>query len=279
MGMLTERLVTDDGGLWLDFRAYAARLLAAGSVPWLDADAATGWMRKAQALLKSNVVSLPVAEVAEAWLRANAGLVAAMGAKRRTDYPLKTLLADEALRAHLQSLATFLRSSFGSQPLVLALPSPRHWVAVAHAQARPGDAVEVDADAVDDAAVYIADFLRSFADCGLDGVLLEEGREPAPSLAEALPLYQPVFNVASHYRWDTGLLLPANVSAEVGEGLDFLVASAPVTGVTPGLRVPESFWEDGVVAPCPERGFRFAEIPVGAHPESVLDRLAGLRGT
>lgn len=277
MAALIERLANGGRGLWLDYGAYAARLLAGGRVPWTDADAAIGWLRKAQGLLRSDVVSLPVREVVAAWLQVRPELRTAMAAKPRAAHALKTLLADEALRAQLAWLATALRSSFGAQALVLALPSPHHWVTLAHGQAHAGGRVEVDADAVDDAAVYIADFLRRFADCGLDGVLLEESRESAAAVADFLPLYQPLLNVAAHYRWDAGLLLPAEVSAAGVEGLDFLVASEPVAGCVPGLRVPGGFWQGGLAPPCPQGGFRYAEIPGETHPESVLERLASLR--
>lgn len=277
MAKLIDRLTASGKGLWLDPVAYAARLLSGGVVPWTDAGAAIAWMRKAQSLLKSDVVSLPLREVAAAWLAAHPQSVAAMGARKRAVYPLKTLLADEALRAHLASLLQSLRSSFDGQPLVLSLPSPRHWLLMAYAQAHPGDSVEIEADDVDSAAVYVADFLRGFADCGLDGLLLEEGTEPAPSLAECLPLYQPILNVASHYRWDAGLLLPPDMPAPGDEGLGFLVASGLLAGHVQGLRIPASFWQDGQAPPCPPQGFRYAEIPADAHPEGVLERLASLR--
>lgn len=277
MGALTERLTASGRGLWLDYGAYAARLLAGGSVPWLDADAANGWVRKAQSLLKSDVVTLPVEAVIEAWLGTHPELITAMGAKRRTVYALKTLLADEPLRAHLAGLAKVLRSSLGGSPLVLALPSPRLWIGLAYAQANAGEAAEVDADAVDGAAAYVADFLRGFAEVGLDGLLLEESVDSVPASAEDLRLYQAVFNVAAHYRWDIGLRLPQGASPAAGEGLGFVLASAPVDGIAVGLKMPEDFW-DGAVAPgCPAGGFRFAEIPASANPEGVLERLAVLR--
>jgi hypothetical protein len=273
---LTERIAASGHGLWLDYGAYAGRLLANGAVPWLDVDAASGWMRKAQSLLKSDVVSLPVAAVAADWLRAHPQLVAAMGAKRRSVYALKTLLADEALRSHLASLVRVLRASFSAAPLVLVLPSPRLWVIQAHAQAHGGEAAEIDADAVDSAAAYVADFLRGFAEAGLDGLLLEESEETEPASAEDLQLYQAVFNVAAHYRWELGLRLPRGHCATAA-GLGFVLAPQPAAGATLGLRVPAAFWDGAAPPACPTGGFRFAEIPAEANPEGVLERLAALR--
>lgn len=278
MAGLTERLTINGNGLWLDYTAYAGRLLANRAVPWLDVDAASGWMRKAQSLLKSDVVALPAGEVVDAWLEAHTGLRGAMGAKRRAVFPLKTLLADEALRAHLVQLARVLRAGFDKLPLVLVLPSPRLWVARAYAQALPAEVAEVDADAVDAAAAYIADFLRAFADCGLDGLLLEESKESEPATSEDQQLYQPVFNVAAHYRWDVGLRLVADGSGTAAkDGLSFLLAPQAHEGLATGIRVPAAFWS-GEPAPQAEPGdFRFAEIPVEAQPEGVLERLAVLR--
>lgn len=278
MPTLTERIAAGGRGLWLDYSAYAGRLLANGTVPWLDVDAASGWVRKAQSLLRSDVVVLPLGEVAASWLEANPDLVKAMGAKRRTVFPLKTLLADEALRAHLVELARVLRSSFTKLPLVLSLPSPRLWLAQAYAQALPGEAAEIDADAVDSAAAYMADFLRAFAECGVDGLVLEESAESEPQTAEDQRLYQPVFNVAAHYRWDVGLRLPPGSRCAAGkDGLAFLLAPRGQDGLPVGIRVPQGFWSGEAPPECLLGGFRYAEIPADAKPESVLDRLAALR--
>ncbi|MBV8063522.1 MAG: hypothetical protein JOY51_08000 [Nevskia sp.] len=277
MAALTERITASGRGLWLDYGAYAGQLLANGAVPWLDADAANGWLRKAQSLLKSDVVTLPVAAVAADWLRAHPELAEAMAAKRRAVFPLKTLLADEALRAHLAGLSKVLRASFGGSLLVLALPSPRLWVALAYAQAHQGQAVEVDADAVDSAAAYVADFLRSFGDSGLNGLLLEESAETEPASAQELQLYQAVLNVAAHYRWDLGLRLPRGGHSFAVPGLGFVLAPQAASGMVLGLSLPQGFWDGGTPPPCPAGGFRFAEIPAGTKPERVLERLAVLR--
>lgn len=277
MDALIDHLGASGHGLWLDHHAYAARLLAGGHAPWSDVDAAVGWMRKAQALLRSDAVGVPVAAVAGAWLGQHPELIAAMGAGKRATYPLRALLADEAMRAHLAALCGVLRSGFAGSALVLVLPSPRRWLALAFAQAHGGGAAEVADDAVDGAAVHVAGFLRSFADCGLDGLLFEESPDSAPGSAEGLALYQAAFNVASHYRWNVGLRLPGNASVPSNGSLDFVVASEPVAGVVSGVEVPESFWQGGDAPPCPPRGFRFAEIPVDANPEIVLERVSTLR--
>jgi hypothetical protein len=275
MPALLQHLGSGGRGLWLDYNAYAARLLANDAAPWLDADAAGAWLRKAQSLLKSDVAVLPVAEVAEQWLRAHPELAAAMAAKSRAVFPLKTLLADVSLRAHLVELAKVLRALFDKLPLVLAVPSPRRWLTLSYAQAFAGEAVEIDADTVDSAAAYAADFLRAFADRGIDGLLLCEDTASAPTSAEDLSLYQAVFNVAAHYRWDAGLQLPPGSLGAAGDGPAFVLADQPLAGLPTGITVPPTFWS-GADAPA-SSGFRYAAIPAEAQPERVLERLALLR--
>ena len=278
MPLLTERATSNEPCLWLDYSAYAGALLAKGSVPWLDVDALIGWMRKAQSLLKSDVIAVPVAMVVEQWLATHPELKAAMAAKRRAVFPLKTLLADAALRGHLVALARALRSSFAKPSLLLSLPSPRLWVALASAQALPGEPVEIDAEAVDSAAAYIADFLREFAECGIDGILLQESAASEPVSTEDLQLYQAVFNVAAHYRWDAGLRLPvAAHDAALGPGPAFVVSPRNSAAGVAGLVLKPEFWTGERAPECPAGGFRYAEIPLDAKPESVLDRLATLR--
>ena len=265
--------------LWLDYTAYAGRLLAGNDIPWLDVSALVAWQRKAQGLLKSDVVGLPVAPLVEAWLQQHPELAAAMGEKRRALFPLKTLLADAALRAHLVEALSGLRSCFQKMPLALVVPSPRNWVALAYAQALGSAAdIEIGADETDGAAMYIADFLRAFGDSGVDVLLLEETPESEPADEAEIEWYRPLLNICEHYRWDCGLRLPQakNDPGHVA-GVGFVIAPRALAGAVAGLSVAPDFWSAGVAPDCPQGTFRFAEIPAEANPEAVLDRLAALR--
>ena len=264
--------------LWLDYSDYAAALLAGGQAPWLDTAACVAWLRKAQSLLRSDVVTLPMGAIGSAWLGAHPALLEAMVAKkRRAAAPLRVLLADEGLRIQGVDLALALRAAFAQAPLVLACPSPRRWVAWASARCAPGEAPDIDDDAVDSAASYMADFLRVFSQCGIDAVLLEEAADTAPTSAAALQLYQPVLNVASHYRWDIGLLLPQVGAAPPTQGLDFFVAPSEVDVPMRGFALDPACWNGTPAPACPSGGFRFATVPVAAQPEAVLARLADWR--
>lgn len=251
--------------LWLDYGAYAGALLANGSVPWLDVAAYVALQRKAQGLLKSDVLQLPVGAVGAAWVAARPALRETMAAKKRAVFPLKTLLADEDLRAHLVELARGLRACFPDLPLALACPSPREWVAQAYRMAH-GEDTEVGDDEADSAAVYLADFLRCFGEAGVDVLLLQESTGSEPADATGLDLYQPALNVAAHYRWETGLLAPAGRCAAGTTGLGFVVG--------PDAILPPDSWNAAMTA---GRGLRYAVIPADAQPETVLQRLKELR--
>ncbi len=149
--------------LWIDAQDYAAQLLCGGTPPWTDAAAALAHLNKVQGLIRSDVVTLPVNAIIVAWLEQHADLRAAIAAKTRLLSPLKALLSDAALRTHLNQIAQGLRASHRELPLVLSVPSPRRWPALAYAQAFPDTTPPaVEADDADAASVYIADFLRGF---------------------------------------------------------------------------------------------------------------------
>jgi hypothetical protein len=142
MSRLLDRVASAASGsglLWLDANDYASALLANGAPPWLDVAATLAWQRKAQGLLRSDVVSLPLAVVIDAWLAQNPALRTAMAAKSRLLAPLKVLLADEALRAHLAEMVRGMRAGFGDSVLALLIPSPRYWPALSYAQAFGAD--------------------------------------------------------------------------------------------------------------------------------------------
>lgn len=266
--------------LWLDDLAYSERLLAQGRTPWHDAAEYVAFRRKAQGLLRSDFVVLPIGAFAEHWVATHADLKAAMASKKRAIVPARTLLADEGLRAHLVDTLRGLRAAFGGASLVLAIPSPRAWVSTAYRQAFGADAeVEVGGDEADACAVYVAEFLRSFGDSGVDGVLMEELAGAEPANAEELGWYQPVLNIAGHYRWDIGVRLPT-AAAFSGEasGMQFVIAPKPVAGAANVLALGEGFWAGEAAAAAPVGAFRFATVPTDAVPEKVLERLATLRG-
>lgn len=274
MGRFVELLEAGARPLWLDATAYAGRLLANGAVPWLDVAGFIAWHGRAHALLGPDVAILPLAPLTTAWLAAHPALADAMKMKRRAVWPLKTLLADSALRLHVEELLGALRISYKQMPLALVLPSPRRWLAEACIAAH-GVMPEIGEDEIDSAAMYLAGFLRAFGDTGLDAVLLEEDARSEPRALVEVGWYQPVLNVAAHFRWDAGLRLPVAADYPGGAaGLDFIFAPHAIAGQPSGIVPGDGFWYGEAVSAA---DFFLAAIPEDAKPETVLERLVLLR--
>lgn len=271
-----EQLSAQRAVLWLDYIDYAGCLLADGQVPWLDVGGYLAWQRQAQSLLRSDVLMLPVGTVCAAWLTAHPQLRDAMASKSRTMFPLKTLLGDAGLRAHLSELVTGLRGSFAELPLALACPSPRAWVADAYAQAH-GTEPGVGEDEIDSAAVLLADFMRQFGESGIDVLLLQEAADREPDHLTDIELYRPVLNIATHYRWEVGLYAPGEGYAGGTTGLSFVIAPRALSGARTGRLIPSEYWVGAAPAEALTVGLSFSRIDPAAAPETVLERLAQLR--
>lgn len=275
MASFKEQLSAGQKILWLDYIDYAARLMSGGQVPWLNSAELIAWFRKAQGLLKSDVVALPVGRIAAAWVEKNAALAARMREKKRVLHPLKTLLADDSLRAHITETLAGMRASLQGSTLALAIPSPRRWIGEAYALAHcSADDAEIGDDETDSASMYLADFLRSFGDSGLDVLLIEETAASEPRSAEQFDLYRPVANIAAHYRWALGLQQPEAAWDGADSALDFVLAPQMQSGRSTGVVLPEAFWagETSISAV-----FRYAKVPEQTNPEIVLERLSALR--
>ncbi|MGR9090923.1 MAG: hypothetical protein ACU85U_10130 [Gammaproteobacteria bacterium] len=263
--------------LWLDDHAYTAHLLAHDAPPLLGIADYVAFRRQAAALLASDVTQVALDKLCAAWLHEHPDLVAAMGAKTRAVAPLRALLGNEPLRAHLAATLTALRRAFSGQPLVITLPSPRAWVGIARDSAGV-EAIAIGQAEADSASVYVAEFLRTFAECELDGILLVEALHDEPATPEELAWYQPVFNVASHFRWKTGVLLPEQTSLrDVPNGVDFLVARSSPGAVPTLLIQPPSIWLDDSPPASGQAPLAYAQIPHDALPEQVLAVIGILR--
>jgi hypothetical protein len=228
-------------------------------------------------LLNSDVIGVSMGDLSEAWLQTHQGLRTFMAAKRKPIYPLRTLLSDGQLRLHAAGLVTDLRAMFPDRSLALVIPAPGAWLSAANTLAHgTGEPPAVDDDAVESAAVYVADFLRAFAGCALDVLLLQESAT-ARRVALDDPAYVPIANVAAHYRWDLGVRSHLPVAKDAHSGVSFVIAPPPITFPITAVSVPAGFWS-GTSAPPMTGSFIFAEIPAGAEPERVLEGLDWLRG-
>lgn len=272
--------------LWLDYHAYAKRLLIAEDAnPWANAGTFLAFFSQAQGLLRPEAAILDVKDLYQSWLKSDAKAKTELAGKRRPMAALKYLFEAEAPRALLREIITAVSFQLkGSVPLVLSVPSPRHWLWWAVSESTGAD-MEVLADDAENAAVYLADFVRAFSDLSLSGVLLVE--RPHVALPEANPFvcYKPVFNVAKHYRWPVALRLPTAEIPEVIDASDvsLVIGSAPAaapstpSGMIWAVDVGGALWSGQDLPSLAAGQIFFVEIPADEIPEKVLEGLGTVR--
>ena len=263
--------------IWFDAAAYSqAKLLGGGPVPWHSPAEVTAFFGKAQAMFGSDAILVDIADLFAQRAAADQALRTAMAARSRPGYALRTLLGDEQARARAAEAVRALAATSGAVPLVLTAPAPGRWL-VAAAQLAGSDPGRPDAAQAETAAMYCADFLRTFAGAGVDGLLLDDGPVPVDELIHP-EAYRPVLNIADHYEWT--VLVQTDAAAAWPHG--------PVPGVAlwlgrAGPGQPSGRW--GVVAgsgfwegtdPPAEADFVLAAVPAHADPEAVMKRVRAL---
>lgn len=194
--------------LHLDWLDYAERLL--GPADWTDAASVAALYARAQALLPSDLLVLPVARIAAAHIVARPALRTTIAGKPAAAQPLRALLADGGLREMIAAAMTRLQPI--AAVVALGLPAPAEFArAVAVAAGLP--APPADDDLADDAAVYTADFLRAFKAVPLGALVLD---------ADAFPEFDaPIVRIADHYGWQllregiyASIVVPADTRPE-----------------------------------------------------------------
>lgn len=246
----------------IDHQQYAHAVILRGQpIPWADPIAYSQFLGQAQGLLNPDTTLLDLGAVYDFLLASDGQLKDAMSARRRTGFALKTLLADEKAAVAALDLARVV-SQTSSAPLVLQIPSPMLWLARTHELVGSGIAADLDSDQAENAAMYVADWLRRMSVQAASMLLLDErwtGMGELPLVDGAA--YTPVRNIAEHYRWA--------LARRTNEGIDVL--GATVTGTA----VPLDYWLSDS-GPAPSGDFLIADIPAGAVPETVLSQLAKL---
>jgi hypothetical protein len=246
--------------LILDHASYGStRILRGAPVPWSEPVECQSYFGQAQALLRPDTTLVDIGAAYDQHLASRPGLVGAMGARSRTGYALKTLLADDDLAASAVRLVEVL-SETSRQPVVLQVPAPLRWLALAQTRTGDADLSAIEPDHGESASMYLADWLRRFEKLPVTLLLLDGRRNDDQALAglvaENLAAYTPVANAVEHYRWGLALRTDDELEFHSGER---------------GAVVPPTFWIDGVV---PTGRALFAEVPADAEPELVLARLA-----
>ena len=268
--------------VWLKSSAYTRRLLLGeGGDPWQGAAQFLAYFSQAQGLLRPDVAVVEVGELFDAWLVRHPELRAELGAKRRLSYPLRKLLEQDGPRRLLAEVVEAVIANLrGQTPLVLAMPSPKHWLLRAN-QLAGRSGVELDADGIEDAAMYMADLLRAVSASPVGGVLLEEHPDDAAMGGTDLERYRPLINVAHHYRWSLVLRPQGNgvAGSPVLDEFDAVLSPSVCAGsdASTGVDISQAMWAGGVWPPLGAGQFYFVEIPETQRPESVLENLARLR--
>ena len=263
--------------LWIDAWNYGETLLNKGEeAPWDDVGQMVSLVGKLQNLVASDVLVIEAQSFFDYRTRRHPELLAAMAEKRRLGYALRTLLADQPCRDQLHECVGALCDTHNGLPVMLAMSSPRQWMGRAHCQARVLGSVEVSWEDAESASMYMADFLRSFADCELSGVVLRESPGDGPGNASELARYQPLINVSRHYQW--------SVVLDKGEGgretdchSDEVLFLGSHIGALSGVCVTELGGQGQCSDLDREGAYCHVRIPADAKPEAVLDALDTLR--
>jgi hypothetical protein len=263
--------------IWFDSLAYCREKLLSGEpLPWRSPGDLTAFLGKAQAMFRSDALLVDLADLYAQLVADDDELRTAMAARTRPGYALRVLLADERARAVAREAVSAVAATAGLVPVVLSLPSPAHWLNIAAKQAGQ-DLTPPDADRAETAAMYVADFLRTFAGSGVDGLLLDEGPTPAGDLVDP-EAYRSVLNVADHYEWpvlvrsDTTSPWPHGAVAGVAAWLGTVAVGQPIARW--GLVACRDFWtgKDRTT----ESDLVFAVVPADADPEAVMQRVRAL---
>jgi hypothetical protein len=267
--------------VWLKSSGYARRLLLgeAGD-PWLSAAGYLAFFSQAHGLLRPDVAIIDVGELLASWAGRHADLVTEMGSKRRATFPLRKLLEAEGPRHLLAEVLDAVSGCLrGQAPAVLALPTPRGFLAFANELVGRADTA-IEGDDLEDAAMYMADFFRSVSQAPVGGILLDDGAHP--TLGSEVERCRPVLNVAAHYRWGVAWRAAGDAEAvgAIAEVADAVITPLPVPlfSKAVGLDIGQVLWAGGPLPALAANQFYFAEIPETQKPESVLDNLARLRG-
>ncbi|SDN64837.1 hypothetical protein SAMN05216368_106214 [Cryobacterium flavum] len=260
---LTELLAEPTSGrrraVVLDSHDYAQSVFLQGKpVPWQEPMAYANFFGQVQGVLESDLALLSLDRFYAQRVAGDPTLQAAMSAKSRTGYALRTLLTDAATTAFVIELATIF-SQTQRVPVVLQIPSPMQWLARTHPFSESADVSGLDADSAENASMYVADWLRGFAALPLMAVLLDD-RGPALGPVP-LSTYSPIANVTDHYRW---------ALAQRHEDRVELHGSA-----LRGAVIGADFWSSDS-GTLPDGDFLVGEVPQHAVPERVLSRITAL---
>lgn len=266
--------------LWINYLDYAGKLLAGGNIQWLDIAECLNWYRKAQGLLKSDILNIDISYICTQFIESDAALLNLMRGKDKSIAPLKELLSYPPLRAHISELVMAARATFPDLMLALVCPAPGGWVKTTYLKAFPESSqLDIGEDEVDYGALYTADFLRIFSGANVDLLLLEDGKLTKEHAEEFMPCYQTIMNLANQYRWRFGIQFSEIVDRAELPLVDFIVSKISLDGPIHALELDQKFWDNPCGAEHYKSHFLYVSIPISCEPEIVLDSLNMLRNS
>lgn len=247
----------------LDHFDYShAVILQNRPVPWDDPMAYSNFVSQGQALLKPDTAILHMDRFYAHQVASNPELREKMGAKTRTGYALRTLLADAVVLDKAWALANTLAQT-QHEPVLMQLRSPMQWLLTTHCYSGKDNLLELDADDAETASMYLADWLRNFSQLPLAGIILDDrtAGESQNPVNVGLDVYTPVINVTENYGWSLGL--------RRDDGLELwnLASQGQVLGA--------EYWADPLGA-ASAADFIFSQVPASAIPEEVNKRVEAL---
>jgi hypothetical protein len=263
--------------IWFDAGDYGrVKLLGGAAVPWGSPAELASFVAKLQGMFRSDAILADGGAVFAQRAAGDARLRAAMAARTRPGYALRTLLADEQARAAAAEAVRALAATAGGVPLVLAVPAPGRWLGAAAEQAG-ADPGPLDAERAETAAMYVADMLRTFGALGVDGLLLDEGPAHGSGLVHP-DAYRSVLNLADHYEWPVLIRTDAAAAWPHGNipGVTAWLGSAAANVLSGpwGVVASAGFWDGG--KPDQDAELVLVPVPAQADPEAVMKRVRAL---
>jgi hypothetical protein len=260
--------------IWLDTtRIGRARPPAGGTLPWdRPAEFAAGFTDR-QAAFGSDAMLVDLTDLTRWRLAGDERLRASISGGHRPGRALRTLLADDGTRATAVAALGELAAAKADVPMLVTVPTPARWLAVAARQARSA-ATAVDLARAGTAAVYVAEFLGALAGIAVDGLVIDEGSAAVDRLAHP-EVYRPVLTIAQRYRWpvvvraDAAVAWPFGIVTGVGAWIGSRPAQ-PATGPSGAVVTPD-FWA-GADAPA-EAQFLYGDLPAEVDPDAIRRRI------
>lgn len=282
-----NRQLLDDRNIWINFISYAERLFSEGRDDlWSNPDTFISIYSQGQRLIRSDILSIPVREIYMNLLNQDEEIYKAWVGRKST-YALKKLLALEEPKQYLKDVLSGLQSLYQeSLPVVLLVSSPESWIRELHEKIKLGENLEMNDRLIESAAMYLAEFLRNFSTLGLSAIVIIEDKEW--NALNNVSLYEPMINIANHYKWSVGLELQG-VKSEIevmNDKIDFILINESTISTILSLRkgniavgggLNREFWMNGEKSDNSLEGLTYGEIPRDAKPEKVLSQLERLR--